>query len=107
MHEDLASNFDELCSKKSKTLKYFWTHDIKFGLLRLRNLQTSRKGTPLCFGIKTHYSESAEVPVAATVNVNEQVKLKLRAVPKEAKLLQHICETATEMLGLDLSPKPM
>jgi len=103
MHEDLTSNFDELCSKKSKTLKYFGTQDIKFGLLRLKNLQTSRKSTPLCFGIKTHYGESAEVPVAATVNGCEHVMLKLRAVQREAKLLQHIGETATEMLGLDPS----
>ena len=86
MHEDLSSNFDEL-SRRGKTLKYFWTHDIKLALVRLRYLQTSRKGTPLCFGIKTHYGESAETPVAATIKVNEHVILKLRAVPREAKLL--------------------
>ena len=108
MHEDLCSNFEELVKtsknlKCCKTLKYFWTHDITLALVRLRHLQTNRKGTPQCFGIKTHYGESAETPVAATVNVNERVKLKLRAVPKEAKLLQHICETATETLGLDPS----
>ena len=41
--------------------------------------------------------------MAATIKVNEHVILKLRVVPREAKLLQHICETATEMLGLDPS----
>ena len=64
LHEDLNSNFEELCSKKGNTTKYFWTQDMKFGLLRLKNLRASRKGTPLCFGIKTHYGESAETPVA-------------------------------------------
>ena len=41
--------------------------------------------------------------MAATIKVNDRVILKLRAVPQEAKLLQHICETATKMLGLDPS----
>ena len=59
------------------------------------------KGTPEAFSVRLSYGTNPDEPCGCTLIVRDTPKIICKSVPREAQMLQRICDLATVELGLD------